>query len=256
MTQFGIIRVNVTATDIAQGFPCEGSACAVALAVEREVRAEVVITTRSAVVDGRSYPLPYEVRRFVEEFDAGVEVYPIAFSMPMDAAVIRPTEAGQAGQAGPTGQAGPQAGPTEAGQAPTGPTEAPTGPQAGPQAGPTEAGQAGQAPTEGRPNTGPHIPRPIPETVEEVMALDGVAMLFAFVRGRHLPETPHECECCLPHSHMVCIAEDGTPFFSREEWDNDRRSSFEDMWLWIFIPERDVYDDYRTFATDLLEYTR
>jgi hypothetical protein len=76
------MTITVTADNIAHGKPCEPRHCAVALALTDQLGGQWFVDTPSAWGSGHRYiDLPPEVDRFIQRFDAGREVEPIAFEV-------------------------------------------------------------------------------------------------------------------------------------------------------------------------------
>ena len=80
------VTINVTKKDIEQGRPYLGDSCAVALALGRATRAKGVsvgyCSTEFWTRDGRWHASnTQKLERFVEDFDHGLSVKPVKFTL-------------------------------------------------------------------------------------------------------------------------------------------------------------------------------
>ena len=75
------LTITVTADDIANGKPGQGTSCPVALAAYRAGVPEALVGPRVIRYKGRFVPLPRSAIRFVRSFDRGRPVKPFRFRL-------------------------------------------------------------------------------------------------------------------------------------------------------------------------------
>jgi hypothetical protein len=74
------MKIQVTAEHIRDGQRCNSARCPIALALQEpawEARAGAIL----AVLSDGFYRLPYEVRKFMRDFDRGLPVEPFEFEL-------------------------------------------------------------------------------------------------------------------------------------------------------------------------------
>lgn len=76
--------ISVTYADLYRGNKNDASSCPVALAVTRVIGKPVKVRSSTVVVDGGTYPLPKSVQELICNFDDGVPVEPIQFSLTIE----------------------------------------------------------------------------------------------------------------------------------------------------------------------------
>jgi hypothetical protein len=81
-----IVKVSVTDKHIKKGQTCSGNACPVALAIRDTGWSFVSVSTRTVRLGSDAYNapiarLPYNVTRWIGDFDRGQTCYPIEFDL-------------------------------------------------------------------------------------------------------------------------------------------------------------------------------
>ncbi len=74
------MKINVTQNDINQGRIASADCCPVARAIRRQTGREALVGPMYCdISDQENIPLPEEVRRFICDFDCGIEGKPFSF---------------------------------------------------------------------------------------------------------------------------------------------------------------------------------
>lgn len=84
-----IVRIDVTAEDIAHGVRGECDSCPIALAIERTLGVVPLVNRFDVALDGcdddNAIDLPSEATFFIEDFDMGLTPEPFAFDLEVPA---------------------------------------------------------------------------------------------------------------------------------------------------------------------------